>query len=279
MFPRSLQNLHSGRVWVTPAVRLSRRYIAWTLTDLVRRQESTSSFRIPIMAQKRKRSSVSATHAAGLNALPGVDLETRNVPPLKSNIPIKLDKATSRKPTRGQRPPAFDTNPDDHTGVVDGQAALRASPDADAVGESFAINKAVSEKGQTPILAPAVKREDTDSPLSELGEGHLGSKAPKMVKRTPTKSSIAAKKGSDEIKAFIAEQKAKKAAEKPLKNETDDGTMRADPDGDDAAPAEDPDAVRREARRPPPVHSDYLPLPWKGRLGYVRLPCLMEAIG
>lgn len=31
-----------------------------------------------------------------------------------------------------------------------------------------------------------------------------------------------------------------------------------------------PEAAERGAKRPPAVNSDYLPLPWKGRLGYVR---------
>ncbi|KAL2134718.1 hypothetical protein VTI74DRAFT_11038 [Chaetomium olivicolor] len=37
------------------------------------------------------------------------------------------------------------------------------------------------------------------------------------------------------------------------------------------APEEAPDVPERGAARPPPVNSDYLPLPWKGRLGYACL--------
>jgi UV DNA damage endonuclease len=33
---------------------------------------------------------------------------------------------------------------------------------------------------------------------------------------------------------------------------------------------EDEEEVREALSRPPPVNSDILPLPWKGRLGYVR---------
>jgi UV DNA damage endonuclease len=43
-----------------------------------------------------------------------------------------------------------------------------------------------------------------------------------------------------------------------------------DPEADDKV-AENIDAVKREAARPPPVNSARLPLPWKGRLGYVSL--------
>ncbi|KAG7288432.1 UV-damage endonuclease [Staphylotrichum longicolle] len=37
------------------------------------------------------------------------------------------------------------------------------------------------------------------------------------------------------------------------------------------APEEAPDVPERGSARPPPVNSDYLPLPWKGRLGYACL--------
>ncbi|KXJ93475.1 UV-endonuclease UvdE-domain-containing protein [Microdochium bolleyi] len=40
---------------------------------------------------------------------------------------------------------------------------------------------------------------------------------------------------------------------------------------DDATPEDESSAVRQAAWRPPPVNSDYLPLPWKGRLGYACL--------
>jgi hypothetical protein len=50
----------------------------------------------------------------------------------------------------------------------------------------------------------------------------------------------------------------------------EDGTFRPDPDGNDKV-LKDIDTVRKEAQRPLPVNSDYLPLPWKGKLGYVSL--------
>ncbi|KAI1123799.1 UV-endonuclease UvdE-domain-containing protein [Nemania abortiva] len=45
-------------------------------------------------------------------------------------------------------------------------------------------------------------------------------------------------------------------------------------DGDDAGPAFDENEtniIKQEGARPPPVNSEYLPLPWKGRLGYACL--------
>jgi UV DNA damage endonuclease len=41
-----------------------------------------------------------------------------------------------------------------------------------------------------------------------------------------------------------------------------------DPEADEDGPA-DLEEVKEALSRPAPVNSDYLPLPWKGRLGYV----------
>lgn len=42
--------------------------------------------------------------------------------------------------------------------------------------------------------------------------------------------------------------------------------------GDIGAEEVDVATIKQEGSRPPPVHSEYLPLPWKGRLGYVNIP-------
>jgi UV DNA damage endonuclease len=41
-----------------------------------------------------------------------------------------------------------------------------------------------------------------------------------------------------------------------------------DPESDEDIPLE-PEELKEALGRPPPVNSSYLPLPWKGRLGYV----------
>lgn len=46
-----------------------------------------------------------------------------------------------------------------------------------------------------------------------------------------------------------------------------------DPESDEDVPA-DPEELQDALGRPPPVHSNYLPLPWKGRLGYVSCAAL-----
>jgi len=221
------------------------------------------------MPPKRKRSSVAAS--------PGfapVLLQTPILPPERSLNPPAPKRQASR---RGK----IDTNPDHNVDIVDGKTALRASPDADEEGEALAIEK-INTRPTTPAktngVKNPVKNEDTDSPLSDI-ETEISILTPgKRQKKTPTKSSIAAKKGSDEIKAFKAEQAAKKAAETKVKKEEDgdEWDKRTDPDGNDAAPEEDADVIKKEAGRPPPVNSDYLPLPWKGRLGYVSILLIID---
>lgn len=216
------------------------------------------------MPPKRKRSSTAAATARE-DSFPGLLHETPILPLSQAIKPPAPKRQASR---RGK----IDTNPDHNADIVDGKTALRASPDADERGESLEVGK-VNSGPKTPAKTNGVngnvKDEDSDSPLSDIGM--LLPAPSKKQKKTPTKSSIAAKKGSDEIKAFKAEQAAKKAAEAKIKkvDEVDEWDMRLDPDGDETGPAEDVDVMKKEAGRPPPVNSDYLPLPWKGRLGYV----------
>jgi UV DNA damage endonuclease len=185
----------------------------------------------------------------------------------------KPAKVTRRAPARGK----VDTNPDHNVEILDGQEALRASPDAEGPGEEFDPKKV---NGRLPRRASArnpVKYEESSSLLSDAeldSEVETPASTPaKKVKKTPTKSSIAAKKASDEIKAFKAEQAATKAAAaRKVKKEDDDEAFMPDPEAaEEGDGAEDIQTIKDEAARPPPVNSDYLPLPWKGRLGYACL--------
>jgi len=216
------------------------------------------------MPPKRKRSSaVGISTSAPIVNVPSVPHETPIHPP-SSAKPSAPKRQSSR---RGK----IDTNPDHNADVVDGKTALRASPDADEKGEALDVQKVSSRVPRTPAKTNGIKEEDEDSPLSDLDPGSLAPPSSKKQKKSPTKSSVSAKKGSDEIKAFKAEQAAKKAAASRIKKEDDEDEWdkRVDPDGDEVGPAEDIDVLKLEAARPPPVNSDYLPLPWKGRLGYV----------
>lgn len=207
-----------------------------------------------------KRKSLSMAGSAPVNGT----METPILPPASAI------KSSPRK-RRAFRKLGLDTNPDHNPDIVDGKFALRASPDADEKGEALAVDKVNAALAIAPKTngLDGYKEEESDSPLSDLvGEMPRPSPA-KKFKKTPTKSSIAAKKGSDEIKAFKAEQAARKTASVKVKQaDEDEWDKRGDPDAGEIE-GEDVDIMKKEAARPPPVNSDYLPLPWKGRLGYV----------
>lgn len=108
-----------------------------------------------------------------------------------------------------------------------------------------------------------VKKEEDDeeSPLSDI--------------ESPAKQKKAATKGKAE-KAKGKEAKTEPAAKavptaKPKDNTKDIHFL--DPEAKDEEEA-DEEELQAALSRPPPVNSDYLPLPWKGRLGYVSLPSI-----
>lgn len=221
------------------------------------------------MVTKRKKSSLAETTINGDSII----IQSPPTLPSKQISEPASGKAALHRARRPSRRGKVDTNPDHKAEIFDGPEALRASPDADDRGEAYNPKKV---HGRLTVKRAngmkSVNYEESDSSLSNLESyaEYSVTPPPKKVKKMPTKSSVAAKKGSDEIKIFKAEQAAKKVVTKPTKNEDDeDGSFRPDPEADDDQTAEDYDAVKRDAARPPPVNSGYLPLPWKGRLGYV----------
>lgn len=223
------------------------------------------------MGIKRKNSSIATASAStkndGHSALPPAPtLPAKRRAISKAITPIAAVKPTRQVSRRGK----IDTNPDHNVDICDGQEVLRASPDATGKEGDSGIILANPSCLKRTNGRGNVSSENSDSSLSEIEEPDIS--PPRKIKRSPLKSSIAAKKASDEIKAFKAEQAARKTTRASFQEDEDDydDTFKSNRDGDDAA-LEDVDIVRKEAQRPPPVNSDYLPLPWKGRLGYVSL--------
>lgn len=213
---------------------------------------------------KRKRSSF----AVAQTSLKEPPIPHESSTPKPPTLDYHKNSAITRQTRRASQRGKIDTNPDQDADILDGREALRASPDAGEQGEAFDVTKIESAQPAATNTNGDVanKSDDSDSPLSDI---QTPDATPTKAKKTPTKSSIAAKKGSDAIKAYKAEVEAKKAAEKKIKKaDQDDGMQREDPD-DDSLVAENADVEKLEAARPPPVNSSYLPLPWKGRLGYV----------
>ncbi|RYP78008.1 hypothetical protein DL769_003280 [Monosporascus sp. CRB-8-3] len=73
-------------------------------------------------------------------------------------------------------------------------------------------------------------------------------------------------KGLDKMESLSKEgQKNEPVPIVPPGGDPDEGELISVPEENDI------DKIKREGSRPPPVNSDYLPLPWKGRLGYACL--------
>ena len=96
-------------------------------------------------------------------------------------------------------------------------------------------------------------------------------------KKRKTASTAKVKKEADEPGVNGVVEKAKQPSPAPKKAvKKEDDVDRADPEGEDDEAA-DPEELQEALSRPPPVNSSYLPLPWKGRLGYACLNTYLRA--
>ena len=168
-------------------------------------------------------------------------------PPTFTDDPTPPSKRrASQRRVLQPKPDTGSTNPNKNANVLDAPEALRASPDASEQDERMNLEAAGMD------VAKQVKEEDSDSPLSEMSDVE----PPTATKRSKAKS-------GEQLKKTAAA--SKKDTDTPVKE-----PLFLDPeaDGEEEAGEEEIEAA---LSRPPPVNSDYLPLPWKGRLGYVRV--------
>ncbi|KAI9847082.1 MAG: hypothetical protein M1837_003200 [Sclerophora amabilis] len=227
--------------------------------------------RLELMMGKRKRSSSSSSINTAVGSRASSKMErTRNAPilPPGVSVPPALPKGRSARKKSSNAAPA--TNPDVNSEILDGPQALRASPEA-----SDGLDVAESSKTAVGIGGGRLNgkeltngaAEESDSPLSDLSDvpssGEVGTKA------TPGKAKGKAKVN---MKPTVNGTASKKAAPKVKKEpaEEEDEAM-VDPEADGNEDEADAEEVHAAATRPPAVNSDYLPLPWKGRLGYACL--------
>lgn len=189
---------------------------------------------------KRKNSSTASQE-------PTIAIEFDPAPPSKRRASHR--KVSQPKPDTGS------TNPDRNPNVLDAPEALRASPDADEEDERMNLTEAGMD------VERQVKEENNGLSLSELSEieSPVKTKNPAPKARAPV--------STKEVKANLARQSEKpQTAEKAKVAATEPQFLDPEADGDEEA---DEEEIQAALSRPPPVNSDYLPLPWKGRLGYV----------
>lgn len=130
-------------------------------------------------------------------------------------------------------PANTDTNPDTNVNVEDGPDALRASPDA----EELEVGNGTNSKRK-----------------SAATEAKVGAEPEQDVKHT------------SQIEMFSKSTSTSETAA----TKREEALTREDPEADDQEDA-NPEELQEALSRPPPVNSSYLPLPWKGRLGYACL--------
>tara|TARA_R110002003_G_scaffold191_20_gene14867 strand:- start:580 stop:1422 length:843 start_codon:yes stop_codon:yes gene_type:complete len=218
------------------------------------------------MAKRKRSTGVAASPAA--TDVPAIDRSKmrRSEVPLPPNVAGNASKPTRRQSSRGGAAAA--TNPNDNPDVLDGVMALRASPDGHECSGLESHLQAHSTNGTVNEVSASIDTNGVDvnanhttaSPLTadppakQNGKGGRKKAGTLHVKAEPVESNIATLTGAAEN----------------VTGPTEDVGMDGDPEAAEGL-EEDEVEVKEALSRPPPVNSEYLPLPWKGRLGYVRI--------
>lgn len=188
---------------------------------------------------------------------------------LPTAIPISIapsDNSLHPKPRASQRivsqlksgPPP--TNPDRNPNILDGPDATRASPDAEELDQCNLEKLGI--RGEDDVKKEDKDNNDSDSPLSDLSDTDSPVKAGKSKSKQDRRVEI-----QSQIADNRKDEPAVQASTTKQKPANDYQFLDPEAEGDEEA---DEEEIQAALSRPPPVHSNCLPLPWKGRLGYVR---------
>ncbi len=150
-------------------------------------------------------------------------------------------------------------NPDKNANVLDAPEAFRASPDADTKDERMDLDKMFNREKDDSVPS-LVENGDSDTPLSELSD------IESLVKATAPPAKASKKGGKGRAAKATPNEKLVEPATTKKANVKEPQFLDPEADGEEEA---DEEEIKAALSRPPPVNSDVLPLPWKGRLGYV----------
>lgn len=183
------------------------------------------------------------------------------LPPLKRKVLLRKVSTT-----------AATVNSDVNVDIFGASNAVRASPYASASGD---VRQAQLGRSESPLSDVPDVIEQPKKKGRAGAEKRIQNAQEEVSVATDTTSTAAPKKTGrgrrskqpdvETVRPSTAAQTAKKSATKKSA-EYDMGDPEAD-GGEEA----DENEVKAALIRPPPVNSDYLPLPWKGRLGYACL--------
>ena len=216
---------------------------------------STLAFAMP------KRKSSALAHEAPITSAP-------IPPPTFDHEPPSKRRASQRKPSAAKPKSSMSMNPNVNANVLDAPEALRASPDASEPDERMDLERAGMDvkkqvKNEEEDVPSLTNGTDSDSPLSEMSdiESPVKKKAVKGAKgEAPTS------KKPDDVATKAATPKPMNVSK--VEKEPSKESQFLDPE-DEGLEEADEEEIQAALSRPPPVNSDYLPLPWKGRIGYV----------
>ena len=214
---------------------------------------------------KAKRKGVSSSAQVPLLQTEPLHLHT-----FAEDFPPPPKRRASKRIQSAEQTSAVFMNPDQNADILDGAEALRASPDAEEKDEmldfdKLGIDASKQIKEEDDDKVPSLVTGSSDSSLSEVSD------VESPVKRTATKAFSQAVKM--ELESDSAKQTARKVGPSKMKKEISKEPQYLDPDADGEEEA-DEEEIQAALSRPPPVNSDYLPLPWKGRIGYVSFQIL-----
>ncbi|KAI7170059.1 hypothetical protein D0869_14669 [Hortaea werneckii] len=204
--------------------------------------------------------------------------------------PVKR-RASSRKASTAAAPAAL--NPDVDQDVVDAPNDREASPD-EAAGhqpaagpeqQAIGVEREIRPKSESPLSdAPAV----VEPPKGRRGRGQ-GKQAVDGARdgvqqtdqndgnaqKPPPAKKGRGKKVKQEDGDVAATEQAVGSKPPGKAQKSENNNVDPEAEGEDEVP--DEEEVKEALARPPPVNSDYLPLPWKGRLGYACLNTYLRA--
>ncbi|KAF1944233.1 UV-endonuclease UvdE [Clathrospora elynae] len=212
------------------------------------------------MAKRKRSATVAATPTAKEASNPDRAKSRRTEVPLS---PV-VAKPPRRQSARGVA--ATKTDPSVNPEILDGVSALRASPDGhEDAGTDSIVNPAVSNDTADGVsAAPDATTEVQTLPSASVSGNVVATVASKNKRK---------KAGAQHVK--VEDEGSTIGAVNGVAGDITDPAASAgvgDPeDADGDVENEDEAEVKEALSRPPPVNSEYLPLPWKGRLGYACL--------
>ncbi|KAI0017171.1 UV-damage endonuclease [Xylariomycetidae sp. FL0641] len=208
--------------------------------------------------------------------------------PERPDLGPRRSGRTIKRPGQGLRPTNSAGNEDDTPRAM-GATKLRHEELKAGDGVEVALHGLQQTEASLRNAVKRQKRQINESKSSTLGnqdEFHDEDAAflPKPTKPLP--DVVPAKIEKNRIKKNVRQRSEQKPGKQNQYGEdevdeakgaravdddlADPAALEKEADGENL-PDDDVNAIKKEGARPPPVNSDYLPLPWKGRLGYACL--------